>query len=186
MIEYHSTVVVFVASGTEEMEAIIISDMLRRAGINVIIAGEYEIITASRGVKFLPDVTFEHILEDEEYLALIFPGGARASETFCSHPHIEKLLRTHIKRNAIVGAMCESPAIFVAYDLVPSTTAMTSHPDIQHIISKKYHYMDEKVVIDGNIITCQGAGTSFDFAFALIEILSNSKIAASVARDIQY
>ena len=82
--------------------------------------------------------------------------------------------------------MCASPAIFAAYDVLPSSTAMTSHPDIQHIISKKYNYMDEKVVIDGNIITCQGAGTSFDFAFALIEILTNSKIATSIAKDIQY
>ena len=186
MTEHHSTVLVFVASGSEEMEATIMCDMLRRAGLNVVMAGENEIITASRGVKFLPDVTFEHIAEDEEYLAIILPGGSRAADTFCNHPHIERILRAHIKRNAVIGAMCASPSVFAAYDLLPQGTAMTSHASVRHQIEPRYEYLEERVVVNGNIVTCQGAGCSFDFAIAIIEMLTDEITAREVAKEIVY
>ena len=186
MVEHHSTVLVFIASGIEEMEAVTVCDILRRGGLNVIVAGESEIITASRGMKFLPDVTFEHIADDEEYLAIILPGGSRAADTFCNHPHVEKILRSHMKRNSIIGAMCASPSVFAAYDLLPQGTAMTCHPGVKHVIEPRYEYVDERIVINEQVITCQGAGCSIDFALTILSMLSGNEMSQQVAKDIVY
>jgi putative intracellular protease/amidase len=68
-------VLVPIAHGTEEMEAVIIIDMLRRAGLNVKVAGETEIITCSRGVKLIPDVLIHKMEPNEEFDAIAIPGG---------------------------------------------------------------------------------------------------------------
>lgn len=186
MVEHHSTVLVLIASGIEEMEAVTVCDILRRGGLNVIVAGESEIITASRGLKLLPDVTFEHIAEDEEYLAIILPGGSRAADTFCNHPHIEKILRAHMSRNSIIGAMCASPSVFAAYDLLPQGTVMTSHPGVRHLLESRYEYVEERIVINESVITCQGAGCSIDFALNLLSMLAGQEMSEQVAKDICY
>jgi 4-methyl-5(b-hydroxyethyl)-thiazole monophosphate biosynthesis len=186
MVEHHSTVLVFIASGVEEMEAVTVCDILRRGGLNVILAGESEIITASRGMKFLPDVTFEHIADDEEYLAIVLPGGSRAADTFSNHPHIERILRAHVKRNSIIGAMCASPSVLVAYDLLPQGTPMTSHKGVKHVIEPRYEYIDEKIVINENVITCQGAGCSIDFALNLLSMLAGEDMSRHIAKEIVY
>jgi protein DJ-1 len=182
----HNTVLIFVAYGTEEMEAVIVADMLRRAGLSVVIAGESEIITCSRGIKLLPDVVFDHILEEEEYQAIILPGGARAADTLANHPHIEKILRTHVQRNALIGAMCSSTLVLANYDLLPGKAAITSHPSVKAQLDYRYTWIEEKIVIDGNFITCQGAGCSFDFACAVIDMLCAPGTAIKIAREIQY
>ncbi|MFZ9760301.1 MAG: DJ-1 family glyoxalase III [Candidatus Kapaibacteriota bacterium] len=186
MVEHHSTVLVLIASGIEEMEAVTVCDILRRGGLNVIVAGESEIITASRGLKLLPDVTFEHIAEDEEYLAIILPGGSRAADIFCNHPHIEKILRAHMSRNSIIGAMCASPSVFAAYDLLPQGTVMTSHLGVRHLLESRYEYVEERIVINESVITCQGAGCSIDFALTMLSMLAGQDISEQVAKDICY
>ena len=73
-------VLVPIAQGTEEMEAVIIIDMLRRAGVKVIVAGANNIITCSRGVKIIPDKYFSDIDEDDTFDAIVIPGGKEGTE----------------------------------------------------------------------------------------------------------
>ena len=85
-------VLVPVMQGTEELEAVTIIDLLRRAGIRVTVAGENEIVTCSRGIKILPDVLIDSIDTDLDFDAIILPGGAQGTENLMKNETIKKML----------------------------------------------------------------------------------------------
>ena len=173
------------AYGAEEMETVIIIDILRRAGVSVRVAGENEIVTCSRGVKIIPDVLFDDVLEDEYFDAIIIPGGSEAVESLAAHPHIEKLLHIQQKRNGIIAAICAAPTLIAHFGLAKHSTALTSHPSVERLLSK-FVYLQDSVVIDRNIITSRGAGTAIEFALTLVEILADSETKDRIATDIVY
>ena len=173
------------AYGAEEMETVIIIDILRRAGVSVRVAGENEIVTCSRGVKIIPDVLFDDVLEDEFFDAIIIPGGSDAVETLAAHPHIEKLLHIQQKRNGIIAAICAAPTLIAHFGLAKHSTALTSHPSVERQL-KNFVYLKEAVVIDRNIITSRGAGTAIEFALTLVEILADADTKNKIAKDIVF
>ncbi len=173
------------AYGAEEMETVIIIDILRRAGVSVRVAGENEIVTCSRGVKIIPDVLFDDVLEDEFFDAIIIPGGAEAVETLAAHPHIEKLLHIQQKRGGIIAAICAAPTLIAHFALAKKGTALTSHPSVEHQLGN-FVYLQDAVVIDRNIITSRGAGTAIEFALTLVEILADEDMKNKIAGDIVF
>lgn len=171
--------------GAEEMEAVIIIDILRRAGVSVQVAGENEIVTCSRGVKIIPDILFDDLLEDEFFDAIILPGGADGVDSLASHPHIEKILHIQQKRGGIIAAICAAPILIAQFGLAKHGTALTSHPSVERQLSK-FVYLQDTVVIDRNIITSRGAGTAIEFALTLVEILADEETKNKIANDIVY
>ena len=92
-------ILVPVANGTEDMEAAIIIDMLRRAGIQVKVAGENEIITCARGIKLIPDLLLESINEDDEYDAIVIPGGQQGVFNLNRNEYLLSILKKHKEKN---------------------------------------------------------------------------------------
>ena len=176
-------VLVPIAQGTEEMEAIVVIDLLRRAGINVKIAGENEIITCSSGVKIIPDILIDNIFENEEYDAIVLPGGLYGTKNLSDNRHLERLLQIHKQRGGIICAICAAPTILDMQSLINENTSLTSHPSVKDQLSK-YRYFEEKVVIDNNIITSRGAGTAIEFALKLIEVLVGEDTSKRVEKEI--
>jgi DJ-1 family protein len=176
-------VLVPIAHGTEEMEAVIIIDILRRAGITVKVAGDNEIVTCSRGVKIIPDELIDNLDINSEFDAIILPGGGKGTDNLMNNYHLSEILKSHRERGALIAAICAAPTILSEFKILKPESKITSHPSVRNRL-EHYNYIEEKVVFDDNIVTSRGAGTAFMFALFIVELLMNSDTAKKVACDI--
>jgi 4-methyl-5(b-hydroxyethyl)-thiazole monophosphate biosynthesis len=177
-------VLVPLAQGCEELEAVTIIDILRRAGIEVVSAGlENGPVTASRGVRLIPDKTLDEALE-QDYDMVALPGGLPGSDHLADDERITDLLRTMNESGRFVGAVCAAPKVLARNGLLkgkkatafPGVLQAEKHPDIT----------GNAVTRDGTVITSRSVGTVMDFALAIIEALQGrdkrNQIEASLER----
>jgi len=165
-------VLVPLAQGCEELEAITIVDLLRRAGIKVITAGlDAENITASRGVKLIPDTDLESALKDD-YDMIVLPGGLPGADRLGNDERLKAALKTMANDDKYIAAICAAPKVLANAGLLKGKTA-TSYPGfLDDPEFTGITLSDAAVVKDGKIITSRGPGTAIDFALELIEALS--------------
>jgi 4-methyl-5(b-hydroxyethyl)-thiazole monophosphate biosynthesis len=163
-------VLVPVAQGTEEMEAITIIDVLRRAGADVIVASVDEMtIKAARGIEFKADVLIKDCMETEFDL-IVLPGGIPGAQNLKHSKELEILLKKQAGQKKYYAAICASPAVVLhPYGLV-TPGHVTCHPGFGKMIDNG-NIVDAPVVVDGNCITSRGAGTACDFALQLVALL---------------
>lgn len=178
-------VLVPVANGTEDVEASIVIDLLRRAGINVLVAGTESPVTFARGIKIIPDILIEDIIPDEDFDAIILPGGIPGVNYLSEHKHLQQLLAKHISENKITGAICAAPLILKENMHLTSDFNLTSFPSLKSEFSE-YNYSDDKVVVHKNFVTSRGLGTAIDFSLKIIEILLDKNKAEKISNDIVY
>ncbi|MEI6085149.1 MAG: DJ-1 family glyoxalase III [Verrucomicrobiota bacterium] len=171
-------VLVPLAPGFEEIEAITIIDILRRAGIDVTVAGTQPgIIEASRQTKHVADCTLDEV-RGEDFDMLVLPGGLPGTTHLRNDPRIQRLVTTI----PLVAAICAGPTVLSDAGLLMGRTA-TSHPSVRAEL-KAGQISDDRVVVDGPIITSQSAGTAMEFAFKLVEILCGPAKVAEVNRGV--
>ncbi len=165
-------VLVPLAQGCEELEAITIIDLLRRAGIEVITAGlDAENITASRGVKLIPDTDLETAMKDD-YDMIVLPGGLPGADHLGSDERLKAALKTMANNDKYIAAICAAPKVLAKAGLLKGKTA-TSYPGfLDDPELSGITLSDAAVVRDGKIITSRGPGTAMDFVLELIEVLS--------------
>ena len=164
-------VLVPLAQGCEELEAITIIDLLRRAGIEVISAGlDAETITASRGVKIIPDTDLESALKDD-YEMIVLPGGLPGADHLGNDNRLKSALKKMANDNKYIAAICAAPRVLANVGVLDGKT-VTSYPGIlDEPELSGITLSDEAVVRDGKVITSRGPGTAMDFALELIEVL---------------
>ncbi len=177
-------VLVPIANGTEEMEAVIIIDMLRRAGIEVVVAGTENEVLCSRGVVLKPDVLIETVLT-EKFDAIIIPGGLEGTENLINSEPMKEIIEYHKNNSGIFAAICAAPLILDEAGLFSDSTEFTSHPSVKEKFSHG-SYQNDKVVISNSIITSAGAGTAFDFALEIIKLLTGRDMADKISKSILY
>ncbi len=177
-------VVVFMAQGFEEMELTITVDILRRAGVEAVIAGlvaEIGPVTGSRGIKMLPDITLEQV-DPQQFNMAVLPGGIEGTRNLGESDKLLQLLKAMHKAGKKLAAICAAPAVLVKAGLLQDRRA-TSHPAAAgHMLGACY--CEDRVVIDGNITTSRAAGTTFEFAFALVEQLVSQSAVAEVNKGV--
>ena len=171
--------VVLVASGVEDVETVSIIDVLRRGDIAVSVVSISETVKCAFGTVIVPDMHID-ALGDEEWDAVILPGGSRAAELFSRDGKVHSLLKVTEQRGSVIAAICAAPTALVAAGIAPGRKA-TCYPSLHKQIEMHFQYRDERVVTDGNLITSQGPGTALDFAFVLLERLAGSDIRKRVA-----
>ena len=166
-------VALLLAPGYEELEAVTVVDILRRANIQCDIVGTREgVIPSARNVKILPDKSVDDIMEDT-YDLIVLPGGIDGTENLARDQRVVALLTRHLKLGKRLGAICAAPTVLERHDLVTGKT-ITCHPVSRDAI-KKARISDDRVVKDGLVITSQGPGTAMDFALSLVEILAGKE-----------
>lgn len=170
-------VLVPIANGVEEIEAVTIIDVLRRAGLEVRVSSiEEREITGANGIKIVADSDFiDEVLGD--YDAIVLPGGTEGAQRFLAFVALNDALKRFLKAGNLVGAICASPAVVLAGLGLLDGKKATAYPSFKHMIK---NYVDERVVVDGNIITSQGPGTALAFALKIAEILVGEKQASAV------
>jgi 4-methyl-5(b-hydroxyethyl)-thiazole monophosphate biosynthesis len=162
--------VVFLADGFEEVEAITPIDYLRRAGVElttVSISGN-KTVTGSHQVQVIADRRLAEL--DGVYDALLVPGGGLGAENLAASAEVGKLLKEQAASGRIVAAICASPAVVLAPLGLIAGKRFTCYPGMEKEVSGS-KWSEERVVIDGNIVTSRGAGTAAEWAIALIGIL---------------
>jgi DJ-1 family protein len=169
-----------IADGTEEMEAVIIIDMLRRADIKVLVVSDSKIVSCSRKVKIISDLNFDELSTNDSFDAIILPGGDKGAKQLMNNIFLLELLKYHRKSKMLIGAICAAPIILAKNKLLNKGHRITSHPLLKSEL-KEYSYMEENVVIEDNIITSRGAGTTFEFTLKIIELLVGKEIADDIA-----
>ncbi len=179
------SILIPVSQGTEEMEAVIIADLLRRAGLDVIIVGEFDIIKCSNNVRILPDILIEELDINDEFDGVIIPGGSTGVKNLSENEVIVELIKRQFKSDRLLGAICAAPLLLAEHKIIPLTTAITSHPSVKTQLMD-FNYMDNPVVIDKNLVTSRGAGTAIQFALTIVEILKGQEKANKVAEAIVF
>jgi len=167
-----TTVLVPLATGFEDLEAITVTDLLRRAQIKVVTAGlTGDPVRGSRGTVVVPDMSLDQALQDN-YDMVVLPGGQPGATNLEQDPRIGALLRKMAKQNRYTAAICAAPKVLATAGLLDNRRA-TGFPgtlDPKQFPTIRIETLD--VVADGKIITSRGPGTAMDFTLQLIELLA--------------
>ena len=173
-------VLIPIADGTEELEAVAVINVLRRAGAHVVIAGvKSKNITAARGVKLIADSLLLDCMETS-YDLIALPGGVPGVKNLRDSEALKDLLRRQFDANKMIGAICAAPQEVLAFHGILDQQRATGHPKFTTGIANQ-EALAERVVVDGNLVTSQGAGTAIEFALKLVELLFGHKKALEVA-----
>lgn len=166
-----ASVLVPLADGCEELEAVTIIDLLRRAGVNVVTAGLSEgPVTASRGVVIVPDTTLDDALR-QDFAMVVLPGGGPGAEALNRDPRIADLLKSMASEGRFTAAICAAPRVLANAGVLAGRKATSFPGFLDKMDLPDVTYSEEPVVQDGKVITSRGPGTAMDFALVLIENL---------------
>ncbi len=182
------SVLVCLAPGSEEIEAVTAIDLLVRAGVTVTtasVAGDGNLeIRCSRGVRILADAALVDVA-DNHFDAIVLPGGIKGAECFRDSPLLVETIRQTHFAGKIVAAICAAPALVLEYhDLFPIAN-MTGFPTLKDNISPS-KWSDRRVMHDPrvNLLTSQGPGSAMEFTLKLIELLLGRPKAAEIAAQL--
>lgn len=167
---------VFLAEGFEEIEAVTVIDVLRRAQVEVVTVGTVTAsVRGSHGIGLVADTTLAEIGEGLRD-ALVLPGGLPGSTNLRDDPRVRRAVCEHLEKGRLVAAICAAPIVLEAAGVLRGRRA-TSYPG-QALPSATY--LEERVVEDGNLITSRGPGTAFQFSLRIVERLVGGQVAAQL------
>ncbi|KAF5478572.1 hypothetical protein F2P56_005120 [Juglans regia] len=179
-------ILVPIANGTEEMEAVMIIDILRRAKANVVVASvedKLEIL-ASRKVKLVADVLLDDAT-NHSFDLIVLPGGLGGAQAFANSEKLVNLLKKQREINRPYGAICASPALVLEPHGLLKGKKATAFPALCNKLSDQSE-VENRVVVDGTLITSRGPGTSMDFALAIVEKLFGRQKALELAKTMLF
>lgn len=172
---------VILADGFEEIEAVTAIDVLRRAGVEVSVAGLKNKNT--RGARGLVIVAEKELSDaGEDFDALVLPGGMPGASHLAGSEKVSALIMALHQKNKVIAAICASPALVLAPMGILRNKTATCFPAMEEGFGNDVKFSAERVVVDGNIITSRGPATALDFSLAVAEKLVGKKTADEVRR----
>jgi 4-methyl-5(b-hydroxyethyl)-thiazole monophosphate biosynthesis len=169
-----AALLVLLAEGFEELEAIAIIDVLRRVGVKVMVAGlENGPVKSVHDVTVATDGVIDGV-DEASFDALALPGGTPGAKRLREDPRVLAMVRRFYEAGKWTCAVCAAPTVLEAAGVLKGKRA-TSYPGNA---LPSATYVEERVVVDGNVITSRGPGTAVDFALAIAERLAGPKAAA--------
>jgi 4-methyl-5(b-hydroxyethyl)-thiazole monophosphate biosynthesis len=175
-------VLVPIADGSEEMEVVIAIDTFRRVPWKVTAAGiEPGIITASRGVRLMPDAAWSEI-DPSAFDILVIPGGKAGADALSRNERVLEAVRSFVHEKKWVAAVCAGPLVLQAAGVLAGRRA-TCHPAVSLAQTKR---LEKRVVIDGRLITSQGPGTTLEFALAIVREIEGALKADDLAKSMAF
>ncbi len=164
-------VLVPLAHGFEDLEAVTIVDILRRAGIDVVTAGlEPGLVLGSRGLRVQPDATLDEAM-GYEYDLVALPGGLPGADHLRDDARVQEVLRRTAAAGRYTAAICAAPMALARAGLLDGRRA-TGYPGVLDSLGlPDTRISGDAVVVDDRVVTSRGPGTAMDFALTLIELL---------------
>lgn len=180
-----SKVYLFLAEGFEEIEALTVVDLLRRANIDIMmvsVTGKLQ-VTGSHRIATMAELLFENVnFEDADLLVL--PGGMPGTTNLQKHEGLDRLLKEFHGKGKSMAAICAAPSVLGSKEILKGRNA-TCYPGFEDALIGA-HMKDTAVVTDGNITTSKGLGTAIDFSLAIIKNIKGEEEAVKIAKSIQY
>ena len=173
------------AEGYEEVEALTVVDLLRRAeiGCGIVAGGRGVEVTGSHGIRVGADKTLSQLVM-EEYDGLILPGGLRGVNNLAADERVIDLLRRFAEAGKLTAAICAGPTVLAKAGLLQGRKACC-YPGMEDELTGAVACTDA-VVADGSIITSRGLGTAIPFALALVAYFCGEKQAQALAKSIVF
>lgn len=166
-------VLILLAPGCEELEAVTIIDLLRRAQIEVVTAGlAAGSVTGSRGTVLVPDTTLDNAVH-QEFDMVVLPGGQPGATNLERDPRVLNLLKAMATAGRYTAAICAAPKVLAVAGLLDGKRATAYPGTLDAHQFPQVELETQAVVRDGKVLTSRGPGTAMDFALALIETLTN-------------
>lgn len=172
-----SRVLVPLAQDCEELEAVTITDILVRAGVEVVTASldENKTITASRGMQLIAQKTLAEVI-DQKFDLIVLPGGLPGADYLQADLRLREKLQSTVAEGGLAAAICAAPQALAAAGLLDDKQA-TGYPGVVDKLDVAgMQYLEQAVVQDGQVITSRGPGTAMDFALYLVEQLQGKAV----------
>ena len=153
-------VLIPLAPGCEELEAVTVVDLLRRAGVEVVTAGlRPGPVKASRGVTLVPDANLDDV-QDQDFDMIVLPGGQPGADHLDEDPRIHALLQRLSAAGRYTAAICAAPKVLANAGLLQGKAA-TSYPGfLDRMDLPRVRVLEQAVVTDDKVITSRGPGTA--------------------------
>ncbi len=165
---------VYLGNGFEEIEALTVVDVLRRADIDVktISVSKTKEVKGAHNITVLADKTFDEI-DNNAVDMLVLPGGMPGTTNLEKHKGLKELINKFYQDEKFIAAICAAPSILGKMGILDSSNA-TCYPGFEKYLKGAIH-SEDPVVRHKNIITSKGPGTAMLFALELVEILVGEK-----------
>lgn len=180
-----SRLAICMAEGCEEIEGLTVVDLLRRSKVTIdmiSITGELQ-VKGSHGITFLAD----RLIADtdlSDYDGIILPGGIPGTPNLGKCEVVTQAVREFAQQNKMVAAICAAPSVLGQCGILEGKKA-TSYPGFAKDMPG-CDYREDRVVVDGNVITSRGMGTAIEFGLAILSYVKDKKTADDLANAIQF
>jgi len=188
--------VLFLAAGFEEIEAASVADVLRRGGVEVVVAGLQEqagagagagagAVEGGHGIRVVPDTTVGEV-EVEDFDAVVLPGGYPGYENLGNDRRVLDAVKSAVEQGKVVAAICGAPTVLAKAGVLKGKRA-TIFPGMEAWLTAagaEVRPLSERVVVDGKIVTSQGPWTALEFGVKLVEILVGAKRARELKDEL--
>ena len=176
---------VILADGFEEVEALTVVDLLRRAKIYVdtVSTTEEYTVHGAHGINVQTEDLFEEVNFVESDM-IVLPGGIPGTTNLNEHEGVRRVVKDFYNEGKYVGAICAAPTIYGEMGLLEGKNA-TCYPGMEDKLLGA-NWQEQPVVVDGNFVTSRGVGTAIAFALTLVTILKDEETAKSLANSIVY
>jgi 4-methyl-5(b-hydroxyethyl)-thiazole monophosphate biosynthesis len=177
-------VLIPLAEGFEELEAVTIIDLLRRAGIEVTVAGlDDGPQRGSRGTTIVPDTSLDLALGGD-YDMMVLPGGLPGADNLNADKRIHSLLRQMQANDRYTAAICAAPKVLAQAGLLDDKQATAYPGALDGVKVTGLELLPDAIVQDGKVITSRGPGTAMDFALQLIALLEGQDVRRRVEQGL--
>ena len=172
------------AEGIDDLQAVTLVDVLRRAQVEVVVASVEgrRMLTCARGTRLTADAMLVDLLA-QPFDLIALAGGQVGAQHLAAHQPLQQLLKDQAAAGRLFAAIAEAPAVALQAFGVLRQRRMTCLPSASHQLSG-CTFVDQPVVVDGNCVTAQGSGAALQFALTLVEQLCGKPARAAVAGEL--
>lgn len=167
-------IIIPIAAGFEEIEAVSIIDICRRANVEVIVAGVESLhVTGANNISIITDILLNEVNSSDVDM-IVLPGGGGGTQILASNNNVQTMLKEFKQKNKFIAAICAAP--YALHKAGVLNENYTCYPSFEKKIRDKGYQSLENIVIDDNVITSRGPGTAMCFALEIVKILTNDEI----------
>ncbi|UVJ43398.1 DJ-1/PfpI family protein [Pseudomonas sp. LS1212] len=174
-----------VANGVDDLQSVTLIDVLRRAGIEVVVASieGRRMLTCARGTRLTADAMVVDVLA-QEFDLIVLPGGMPGASHLGAHQPLMQRMKQQAAAGKLFAAIAEAPVFGLQAFGILRGRRMTCLPDVSHHLTG-CNYVDQQVVVDGNCITAKGSGGALEFALTLVEQLAGKAKRAVLEQEMR-